>query len=101
MKYKGLITVSSFATIFFFLPSLAFKLWRFLMEAPWSQKSWIVYLVSGLMIIQVARARLKSRKKPFSPPSLEALTFLAKERLVKGELSIEEFRRIREELKQN
>lgn len=99
MKYKGLIWVSSFATIFLFLPSLAMKLWEFLTRAPWSQKSWVFYFLSGLVIIQVIRARRRFRKKLSDLDSPESLILLAKQRLVRGELSIEEFRQIREELK--
>ena len=101
MKYKGLVWVSSFATIFFFLPSLAIKLWEFLIRAPWSQKSWILYLLSGIVIIQIVRGRRRLRKKLADLRSPESLIFLAKQRLVKGELSIEEFREIREELRQS
>ncbi len=99
MKYKGLIWVSSFATIFLFLPSLAIKLWDFFTQAPWAQKSWILYLFSGFVIIQTVRARRRFRRKMADLDSPESLIFLAKQRLVKGELSIEEFRQIREELK--
>lgn len=99
MKYKGLIWVSSFATIFLFLPSLAMKLWEFLTRAPWSQKSWFFYLLSGVVIIKVIIARRRFRKKMSDLDSPESLILLAKQRLVKGELSIEEFRQIREEIK--
>lgn len=99
MKYKGLVWVSSLATIFLFLPSLAIKLWQYMNDAPWSQKSWILYLLLGYLIIQAVRARYRFRKKALDLNSPESLVFLAKQRLVKGELSIEEFRQIREELK--
>lgn len=101
MKLKGLIWVSSFATIFLFLPSLAFKLWEFLTQAPWAQKSWLVYSATGLVLLQVVGARLRFRKKIAGPRSPESLLFLAKQRLVKGELSLEEFRQIREEILKN
>ncbi len=100
MKYKGIAWVSSLASIFFFLPSLAIKLWEFMTGAPWHQKSWIFYLLSGLVIIHIVRARQRLWKKPRDLHSPESLIFLAKQRLVKGELSIEEFRQIREELRQ-
>lgn len=99
MKYKGLVWVSSIATIFLFLPSLAMKLWEYVAYAPWPQKSWVLYLLSGFMIIQAVRAWRRFRKKALDLNSPEALIFIAKQRLVKGELSIEEFRQIREELK--
>lgn len=99
MKYKELVWISSLATIFFFLPSLAMKLWELLIQAPWWQKSWVVYLILGLVIVYVVRARHRFRKKMANLDSPESLIFLAKQRLVKGELSIEEFRQIREELK--
>lgn len=99
MKYKGLVWVSSLATIFLFLPSLAMKLWEYLTDAPWAHKSWVLYLVSAFIIIQAVRTRRRFRKKEFDLDSPESLIFLAKQRLVKGELSIEEFRQIREELK--
>lgn len=99
MKYKGLVWVSGLATIFLFLPSLAIKLWEYLIHAPWAHKSWFFYLFSGFLIIQAVRARRRFRKKALESDSPESLIFLAKQRLVKGELSIEEFRQIREELK--
>ncbi len=101
MRYQGLVRVASIATIFLFLPSLAIKLWGFLTGAPWSQKSWLFYLLSGLVIVQLVRARRRFRKKLSDQNSPDSLIFLAKQRLVKGELSIEEFRQIREELKQS
>lgn len=101
MKYKGLVWVSSLATIFLFLPSLAIKLWEFLIGAPWSQKSWVVYSLLGVVVIQIVRARRRFRKELSVLHSPDTLVFLAKQRLVKGELSIEEFRQIREELRQS
>jgi hypothetical protein len=99
MKYKGLVWVSCLATVFLFLPSLAMILWRYFIDAPWSQKSWAFYLLLGYIIIQGVRARRRFHKKAVDLNSPEALIFLAKQRLVKGELSIEEFRQIREEIK--
>jgi len=99
MKYKGLVWVSSLATIFLLLPSLAMKLWKYMIDAPWSQKSWVFYLLLGYLIIQVVRVRRRFHKKAVDLNSPDSLIFLAKQRLVKGELTIDEFRQIREELK--
>ena len=101
MKYHGLVWVSSLATFFLFLPSMAFKLWVFITGAPWSQKGWLVYLFLVVAIVQGVRLRRRFRKRQPNIDSLDALLFLAKQRLVKGELSVEEFRQIREELRQS
>ncbi|NLW46458.1 MAG: hypothetical protein GXY86_03860, partial [Firmicutes bacterium] len=66
---------------------------------PWSQKSWVFYLLLGYLIIQVVRVRRRFHKKAVDLNSPDSLIFLAKQRLVKGELTIDEFRQIREELK--
>lgn len=99
MKYKGFVWVTSIASIFLFLPSLAIKLWEFISGAPWSQKSWLVYPLMIIILFQVIRIRYRYRKRRSGFDSSDSLIFLAKQRLAKGELSIEEFRQIREELK--
>jgi hypothetical protein len=101
MKYKGLVWVGSLASIFLFLPSLAIKLWEFISEAPWRQKSWFVYLLLFIILFQTVRVRRRIRKSGTHMNSHDSLIFLAKKRLVEGELSIEEFRQIREELKRS
>jgi uncharacterized membrane protein len=100
MKHKGLVWVSSLASIFLFLPSLAIKLWEFITGASWHQKRWLVYSLVVMLLIQIIKIRLRFRKRTSGLDSHDSLVFLAKQRLVKGELSIEEFRQIREELKQ-
>lgn len=99
MRYKGLVWVTSIASIFLFLPSLAIKLWEFISGAPWSQKSWLVYPLIVIILFQIIRIRHRHRKSRSGFDSNDSLIFLAKQRLAKGELSIEEFRQIREELK--
>lgn len=101
MNYKGLVWVSSLASIFLFLPSLAIKLWEFITGAPWHQKRWLVYSLLAILFIQIIKIRLRFRKNRSGLDSHDSLVFLAKQRLAKGELSIEEFRQIREELKQS
>jgi len=101
MKYKGLVWVGSLASVFLFLPSLAIKLWEFLTGAPWRQKSWFVYPLLAVALFQTIRLRSRVRKSRSNLDCQDSLIFLAKQRLVKGELSLEEFRQIREELKQN
>ncbi len=101
MKYRGLVWVSSLASIFLFLPSLAIKLWELLTGAPWRQKSWVVYPLIAIALFQAIRIRRRFRKSKSNLDCQDSLVYLAKQRLVKGELSLEEFRQIREELKQN
>lgn len=99
MKGKAIICVGSFATIFLFLPSLAMKIWDFLLKAPWAAKSWLFYIFLTLLIFFGVRWRLRRRANDLSRPKEEvSLLFIAKERLVKGEISLEEFREIRREL---
>lgn len=100
MEFKGLVWVGSLASIFLFLPSLAIKLQEWITGAPWSQKSWLVYTFLALIFFQVIRIRRRFQKSRPCFGSDDSLIFLAKERLVKGELSIEEFRQIKEELRQ-
>ncbi|HEX3043557.1 MAG TPA: hypothetical protein VHY08_02285 [Bacillota bacterium] len=72
MKHKSLIWVASLGVIFLFLPSLALKIWDFLVKAPWPYKSWLVYLLISIGLIKWVRWRLKHRKlkaeTPNAPP---------------------------------
>lgn len=101
MRYHRLVWVSILATFFLFLPSMAIKLWEFITGAPWPQKSWLVYLFLVVAVVQGVRLRRRFRKNRPNIDSNDTLIFLAKQRLVRGELSIEEFRQIREELRQS
>jgi uncharacterized membrane protein len=99
MSLRSMVWIASFATIFLFLPSLAGKTWQFLVYAPWPVKSWIVYFLIGAFLIGLARSRFRRRNRlrleaaaPVSPLAI------AKERLARGEISIDEFRALREEL---
>ncbi len=99
MKGKVIVWVGSFAIIFLFLPSLAIKIGDFLVNAPWSSKSWLFYFLLSLILFVGVRWRLHKRLTSLSPSKEEiSLLFIAKERLVKGEISLEEFREIRREL---
>lgn len=99
MKYHRMAGVAGFMSIFFFLPSLAVKLWNCLVHAPWYRKSWLVYLVIGLLIIGWVRHRVGDWKIHRQPVDREDHPLqIAKQRLASGELSLEEFRRIKQEL---
>ncbi|MCL6590451.1 MAG: hypothetical protein K6U80_10900 [Firmicutes bacterium] len=102
MKRKSLIWPVVLGALFLFLPSLAVKIWDFLVKAPWPYKSWLVYLLISIALIKWVRWRWKHRKlkyeAPTSPPAPPDLLYLAKERLVKGEISLQEFREIKQEL---
>jgi membrane protein implicated in regulation of membrane protease activity len=97
MKLKVIIWVGSIALIFLFLPSLAIKIWDFLISAPWQAKRWIFYIIIGLSIFLFVKWRWRRRVKNMKKDEV-SLLFLAKQRLVKGEISMEEFREIRREL---
>ena len=98
MKRKVAVWVGSFAVIFLFLPSLAVKIGLFFVEAPWHAKSWFFYLLTGLLLIFFLRWRRKKNVSLREKNEQFSLLFLAKERLAKGEISLEEFREIRREL---
>lgn len=99
MRLKVIVWVGSFAIVFLFLPSLAIKIWDFLVYAPWQAKSWLFYILSALVIIFYVRWRWRKRGVAKSiVHETDSLIFFAKERLVKGEISLEEFREIRREL---
>jgi uncharacterized membrane protein len=99
MRGEKLIWVGSFATIFFFLPSLAFKGWELLAFAPWPAKRWLlIYPVVGLVVYWGVRRRWRQANRRIGGDD-HSLLFLAKQRLVKGEISVAEFREIRQALK--
>jgi hypothetical protein len=100
MKWRVVVWVGSFATIFLFLPSLLFKIWDYLIKAPWEAKSWLFYILAGLAFIFWVRWRWRKKHRvgQIRQDGEASLLFLAKERLVKGEISLEEFREIRREL---
>jgi hypothetical protein len=99
MRWRVIAWVSSFAVIFLFLPSLAVKMWTYVTDAPWPSKRWVFYIVIGLALFWGVRWRRRRRISNREKKKDElSLLFLAKERLVKGEISLEEFREIRREL---
>lgn len=101
MKLKIVSRVGSLIVVFFFLPSLIIKIWQFLVCAPWPAKSWLVYLALGLGLIFIARYRFTKRLRRKTRGSGDGepnLLQIAKERLVKGEISVAEFKEIRHEL---
>jgi hypothetical protein len=102
MNLKIISRVGSLVVVFFFLPSLMLKIWQFLVYAPWPAKSWLVYLALGLGLIWIIRRRLKkqSRQKTAGGSEVNFLA-IAKERLVKGEISVAEFKEIRQELNES
>ncbi len=99
MKYRRMAGVAGFMSVFFFLPSLAVKLWNWLVYAPWHRKSWLVYLLIGLLVIAWVRHRAGNWKLRLQPVDQTNQPLqIAKQRLAAGELSLEEFRRIKQEL---
>lgn len=100
MKRKKYAWVGGLAMVFFLLPSLAVKLWDYLTLAPWPQKSRLIYLIMGICLISIVRLRLRRlrRREQDVVLSENRLIYLAKERLVKGEITPEEYREIRREL---
>jgi Predicted membrane protein len=100
MKLKVGVWVASISVIFLFLPSLAIKIWNYFMEAPWQAKRWIFYLLSAFALFSIIRWRWRRRRNDSMLKKKDdiSLLFLAKERLVKGEISLEEFREIKREL---
>ncbi len=99
MGLKGLTRVGSLMIIFFFLPSIGLKIWEYLVYSPWPAKSWLVYLTLGIVLIYLARIRMRkrallNRKKTGEPSLLQ----IATERLVKGEISVAEYRAIKREI---
>jgi uncharacterized membrane protein len=101
MRWRVISWVGSFTMVFLFLPSLAIKIWDYLMGAPWKAKSWIFYMMMGLLVVFWVRWRWHRHKRlatKLEKKEEVSLLFLAKERLVKGEISLEEFREIRQEL---
>ncbi len=100
MKLKTVVGVGSMAVIFLFLPSLAIKAWEFLVAAPWPVKRWLVYFLVGVILVRIAMARYRRKKQlRLEQPAATSLLEIAKERLVRGEISLDEFRAIKEELR--
>lgn len=98
MKHKRLIYVCGFAIIFFFLPSLGFKLWNLLWEVPTEMKLFICYGLVGWVLLWWGRRRMQ-RYKAFREVSGDQLPLcIAKRRLATGEISLDEFRQIKQEL---
>jgi len=100
VKLKGIIYVSIIATVFLFLPSLALIVWESISSLSWEYKQWSFYLAFALIILGIARYKLRRAKLKQNTGLQvdEASLLLAKQRLVQGEISIDEFRQIKEEL---
>lgn len=98
MRSKELIWVGGFSSIFFFLPSLALKLGDYFIRAPWPIKRMIGYGLVAVMLIAFIRRRLKWRKLKRALFSGDAPIAIAQRRLAQGEISLDEFRQIKEEL---
>lgn len=108
MNLKVITRVGSLMVVFFFLPSIGIKIWQYLTEAPWPAKSWLVYLALGLSVILIVRYRWQRRVRQKAAQTEEPdflkelkLLLIAKERLVKGEITLAEFKEIRQELKED
>lgn len=105
MILKKFIWIGGLALIFFFLPSLAYKIWNFIIFAPWAVKSWLFYLILAVFMIKLIRWRLRLKKTRLDAVRAyddheKPLLIIAQERLVKGEITLEEYREIRQELKE-
>jgi uncharacterized membrane protein len=98
MQWEKPVFVGSFASIFFFLPSLGLKLWGLLSYSSWQYKRWLVYPLLILLGYWVIRRRRRRLNRNSGDRDDHSLLFMAKQRLVKGEISLEEFRAIRQEL---
>lgn len=99
MKFKGIIWVSGFSIIFFFLPSLALKIFDYLRFLPWRYQMWLVYFFLATIIFGFARRNFRHRKNEKNLESKDNLLFIAKRRLAEGDISLEEFRQIKQEIK--
>ncbi|MGD8399933.1 MAG: hypothetical protein PVH64_03200 [Bacillota bacterium] len=99
MQWEKPVFVGSFATIFFFLPSLSWKLWEWLFYAPWPYKRGLLYPLLTLLGYWGVRRRRRRLNRNGGDQDNQSLLFMAKQRLVKGEISLEEYRAIRHELK--
>jgi hypothetical protein len=95
---KPMAWVGSFATLFFFLPSLGKRLWEALATAPWRYQRWVFYLLLAGTIFAFARRRIAERKIETANLADQSLMDILKQRLVKGEIGLEEFRIIRQEI---
>lgn len=98
MKSKELIWVGGFSSIFFFLPSLALKIGEYFINAPWSVKRMTGYSLVAVALIGFIRRRLRWRKLKQAFFSKDAPLIIAQRRLAQGEISLDEFRQIKEEL---
>jgi uncharacterized membrane protein len=101
MHLKRMAWVGSWATLFFFLPSLAGKLWEAFAALSWRYQRWFVYPALAGLIIVLVRRRIAERKMKTATLTNQSLADILKQRLVKGEISLEEFRRIRLEIQNN
>jgi uncharacterized membrane protein len=97
MRGKEVVWVTSLALVCFFLPSLAVKIWEMLIYISWRSPQWMVYPLIALGVYAVARWRRRRTADRIGAGPDELLA-LAKQRLVKGEIGLEEFRQIRQEL---
>jgi uncharacterized membrane protein len=101
MYLKRMAWVGSFATFFFFLPSFVVKLWETFAALSWRYQRWFVYPLLAGLTIAVVRRRVAARQMKTTALTNHSLTDILKQRLVKGEISMEEFRQIRLEIQNN
>ena len=97
MRLKALVWVSSFAVICFFLPSLVMKLWEWLRSDLWFYRGWLIYPLVAFLLIFIARRRRRAQLAR-SGMGEGQLLLLVKERLARGEITIDEFHLLRQEL---
>jgi uncharacterized membrane protein len=78
---------------------LAVKIWEGLLYTPWQIKRWFSYPLLALLCFWWVRRHWRPLPGREDANEEHSLLYLAKQRLVKGEISLEEFRAIRQELK--
>ncbi len=100
MQLKKIAWVFGVSVLFFFLPSLAGKIWSYLSQLPWGVKSVLIYFLLALgMVFWVRKRKHRAANPPQAPARPEvSLLQIVKERLAKGEIGIEEYRQLKKEL---
>lgn len=98
VKYRSWVWVGGLSSIFFFLPSLALKLWRLVWESSWQVKSFIIYGVIGIFLVGFIRRRLIWKRDRLEMTNEAAPLLIVQRRLAEGKISLDEFRKIKQEL---
>jgi uncharacterized membrane protein len=98
VKYKAWVWIGGLSSIFFFLPSLAIKIFQFILESSWQIKSIFVYAGLGIILIDLIRHRLLWKR--INPETIQEVTplLIVQRRLAEGKISLDEYRQIKEEL---